>query len=389
LPIAHSSFFFFPPPGSGGKSRPFGFTRKEDIESISITEAKNTVTMLLRGLKCWHSAYKQAVVLNNPSQVVYKAMSTEQFEVVQCWSAGIMEKLNAVMDAAYDKECQDDPKGMVALKKVGVVNEETGETFVVEGGTRQPVPDWAKTDDDTKIMEQGKHPWGIGLPKGHIYLDHLFVIAEKIRPNFIAALAELVAQNRPLGATPTDFPALAAAPLKTFDRSCDKIANDYTTDKQTGDPAASHLQDIVRATIECDVASSAVDIVGKLDGFATSDGKTTFTLRRIKNRFKLSKEEVRVYNGYRDLNANVFVTTTTDDGEYLEHVCEVQVTLDEIAAAKHEMHKFYGLVRALLYTELNLSKVQRGPQSVDLISLGWLEVTMPEGSTDDDRHRPC
>ena len=59
----------------------------------------------------------------------------------------------------------------------------------------------------------------------------------------------------------------------------------------------------------------------------------------------------------------------------------VRVTLNEIAAAKHEMHKFYGLVRALLYTELNLSKVQRGAQSIDLISLGWLEVTMPEGST--------
>ena len=45
--------------------------------------------------------------------------------------------------------------------------------------------------------------------------------------------------------------------------------------------------------------------------------------------------------------------------------------MNEIAAAKHEMHKFYGLVRAHLYSELNLSRVQKGPQSVPLEELGW------------------
>ena len=38
--------------------------------------------------------------------------------------------------------------------------------------------------------------------------------------------------------------------------------------------------------------------------------------------------------------------------------------------SKHEMHKFYGLVRAQLYSELNLSTVQRGSQLVELDALG-------------------
>jgi hypothetical protein len=68
------------------------------------------------------------------------------------------------------------------------------------------------------------------------------------------------------------------------------------------------------------------------------------------------------------------VEAELESGQALQHVCEVQVTLNEIADAKHEMHKYYTLVRSKLYTELNLSTVQRGPQSVDLDDLRWVMV---------------
>lgn len=183
----------------------------------------------------------------------------------------------------------------------------------------------------------------VDVPDGvRTSLTSMYRQAAEVKPVFDRAVHEIS------DAIGTPHEPLVPEKLKGVERAAEKTIGDYGGD-------ATHLKDIVRATIvvdNLDQANQAVGLIRERFG----------DLRKYRN---LLSNDATSTDGYRDINTNVVVNG---------HVAELQINLPEMLKAKDEMHPLYE-ERRVLADKIKLSD---HPDASELARINELNARMSE-----------
>eukprot|EP01065_Artemidia_motanka_P023432 TRINITY_DN28019_c0_g1_i1.p1 TRINITY_DN28019_c0_g1~~TRINITY_DN28019_c0_g1_i1.p1 ORF type:complete len:579 (+),score=218.99 TRINITY_DN28019_c0_g1_i1:72-1808(+) len=122
------------------------------------------------------------------------------------------------------------------------------------------------------------------------------------------------------------------AKIKAFKRCAEKQREDY---KHTDYPLPSGAQmvDMVRCLLVCSTAAEVSDVFETI--------RANFRVLRVKNTFAVDE----VQFGFRQIILNVLFQD--EDNEDLRMVCEIQINLEQYTHVKHQIHKFYSIVRCV------------------------------------------
>ena len=153
-------------------------------------------------------------------------------------------------------------------------------------------------------------------------LRRLYVLARARVGGFEVDVVECLARA---GRTPAEPSRETRGPqLKGLLRAREKIAMDYGGD-------ASHLRDILRASIVCETVEELRTLGDELAALETAG---TVRVVQVKNRFV----GVPTPSGYRDVNVSVI---------YHGLLCEIQIHLEPILAIADQQHVAYEAAREL------------------------------------------
>ena len=153
-------------------------------------------------------------------------------------------------------------------------------------------------------------------------LRRLYVLARARVGGFEVDVVECLARA---GRTPAEPSRETRGPqLKGLLRAREKIAMDYGGD-------ASHLRDILRASIVCETVDELRTLGDELAALETAG---TVRVVQVKNRFV----GVPTPSGYRDVNVSVI---------YHGLLCEIQIHLEPILAIADQQHVAYEAAREL------------------------------------------
>eukprot|EP01084_Bolivina_argentea_P065308 119039_1 len=126
------------------------------------------------------------------------------------------------------------------------------------------------------------------------------------------------------------------AGVKSYNRMKWKAENDYS--KETHQPYACRLQDVVRCAVKCKDCNELIESFNKLIDKYSKSG-----IVKVKNTFDKS---MKIEFGYRAVYVCFVYESKQEKYKNIKMICEVQLTLDAVIRVRNWMHVFYGFYRS-------------------------------------------
>lgn len=158
------------------------------------------------------------------------------------------------------------------------------------------------------------------------YALYLITTARKVVASFDDRLASLFGAD------------YESAPIKGMLRCNEKVREDYATFAM---PSAAHLLDVVRGLVKCATVDDLVRAYELVEA--------NFTVLRVKNGFQADDAAY----GFRQILLNVKVPVPGDSNG-ASMICEIQLNLAAYVRVKHQIHRFYSLLRCETEAALDL-----------------------------------